>query len=412
MKKRKSFIATIAIICVLAQLAACSNTSKKPSGEEKLELVVAADGRSAILSEMVYDFNQKSEDYRIRLEYYNLTADKTTEHLRTEIIAGHAPDIYVFSQKIFSDVTMPIYEDLLPYLEADPDYGREDFVPGLYDAMTQGGSLYYLPSEFFINTYTARASVIGNRTGLTMEEAVQLTAELGPDITVFPAWMDRMIVLTYVVNFSAAKFMDRSAGTCDFLNPEFLKLLEICKAHPEPDPEAFSDSRDKSLLNNSLIQILEAFAVRMHRLYGSDYRFAGFPTQSRQGSSFGISQRMSISSTSKHKEAAWAFIRMVLDVKNQANTEYLPVIQSELDKRIALAREENETMPEAKLEDYDIEQFNRLLNSIDLIEDGADTTLYLIIAEEAGAYFSGDRTLEEAAEIIQSRVSIYVSETK
>ena len=33
-----------------------------------------------------------------------------------------------------------------------------------------------------------------------------------------------------------------------------------------------------------------------------------------------------------------------------------------------------------------------------------------IISEEAGAYYSGEKTLDEVTRIIQSRVSLYLSE--
>ncbi len=42
----------------------------------------------------------------------------------------------------------------------------------------------------------------------------------------------------------------------------------------------------------------------------------------------------------------------------------------------------------------------------------ADDKVTEIIEEEAGAYYEGQKTAEEVADIIQSRVSIYLSESK
>ena len=40
----------------------------------------------------------------------------------------------------------------------------------------------------------------------------------------------------------------------------------------------------------------------------------------------------------------------------------------------------------------------------------ADSNLSDIVAEEAGAYFAGDRTIERTVELIQNRVYLYVNE--
>ena len=41
-----------------------------------------------------------------------------------------------------------------------------------------------------------------------------------------------------------------------------------------------------------------------------------------------------------------------------------------------------------------------------------DTNIYNIVCEEAGAYFSGDKTLEETVSLIQNRAETYVKENK
>ena len=41
-----------------------------------------------------------------------------------------------------------------------------------------------------------------------------------------------------------------------------------------------------------------------------------------------------------------------------------------------------------------------------------DTDLMKIITEEAAAYFAGQKSLDETADIIQNRASIYISENR
>ena len=42
----------------------------------------------------------------------------------------------------------------------------------------------------------------------------------------------------------------------------------------------------------------------------------------------------------------------------------------------------------------------------------SDTEILDLIREDVSAYFAGAKTLEETVDIVQSRVSIYVSETR
>ena len=60
-------------------------------------------------------------------------------------------------------------------------------------------------------------------------------------------------------------------------------------------------------------------------------------------------------------------------------------------------------------EEYD--QMMALYNAIDRIY-AWDDEINEIAVSAAGAYFAGDKTLDEAAELIQNRASLYVSEQK
>lgn len=58
-----------------------------------------------------------------------------------------------------------------------------------------------------------------------------------------------------------------------------------------------------------------------------------------------------------------------------------------------------------------MERFWDLYNAIDHVEN-SDTAIMNVIAEQADAYFAGDKSLEETADLIQRRVSLYVNENR
>ena len=57
-----------------------------------------------------------------------------------------------------------------------------------------------------------------------------------------------------------------------------------------------------------------------------------------------------------------------------------------------------------------MENFWKLYNAIDHVYTDSTWDLYQIIREPAEAYFAGDKSLDEAAALIQSRAAIYVGE--
>ena len=61
------------------------------------------------------------------------------------------------------------------------------------------------------------------------------------------------------------------------------------------------------------------------------------------------------------------------------------------------------------LNQEDVDTVKKFVESLSLVYS-PNEELYNIVTEEADAYFNGQKTAQEVAEIIQSRVSIYVNE--
>ena len=60
-------------------------------------------------------------------------------------------------------------------------------------------------------------------------------------------------------------------------------------------------------------------------------------------------------------------------------------------------------------EEYD--QIMELYNTIDTVSE-YDTNVYDIVNEMAGSYFSGDKSLDETASLIQGKVQLYINENR
>ena len=142
--------------------------------------------------------------------------------------------------------------------------------------------------------------------------------------------------------------------------------------------------------------------------------FVGLPLSEGVGGIFLNNLRFAISSQSDKKEAAWEFVRSILNSENQQAAQYFPVVQKELDVQINTALTEQFITKGGmivKLNKTDEVMLRHLIEQTKTLACD-DDVVWDIIHEEASMYFVGDRTVEETARVIQSRLNIYVSEQK
>ncbi|NLH02375.1 MAG: hypothetical protein GX488_10945 [Clostridiales bacterium] len=85
---------------------------------------------------------------------------------------------------------------------------------------------------------------------------------------------------------------------------------------------------------------------------------------------------------------------------------YAPYLQAQINE--ALQEESDDGV---KLTQEDVDRFETLLSKVKTVAV-YDETILGIIESEALPFFAGQKTAEETAKIIQSKVSLYVSEQK
>ncbi|MDE7245100.1 MAG: hypothetical protein K2O18_14165 [Oscillospiraceae bacterium] len=174
--------------------------------------------------------------------------------------------------------------------------------------------------------------------------------------------------------------------------------------------------------------------------------YVGFPREDGGvGSCFAPNRGMAISSTCKDKEGAWSFVRQLL-LPAAENDEYswrrwgFPSNKADFDKNAEEAMEvEYMTDSEGKKvldadgnpiqeskggwtwdtldidlvattqEEYD--QVMELYNAIDSVYS-YDESIFEIVTDQTGAYFSGDKPLEETVTQVNDRVKLYINENR
>ena len=380
-------------------------------------------GLDSLVREAIREWNVQNPGYPIEVVDYSVygTQDSSLSaaKLLADMVAGDIPDIYDFS--LSSIDTIPssaqfarrgLLEDLYPYIDNDPELSREDFIPGVMSAMEIDGGLYELVPSFSLVTTFASSRVLGDGAPLSYSGLNFMAANSERFDSVFDKRHDRMWLLGNILDASGSKLVDWTKGECYFDSDYFRSLLETMKAIPEEGEEMPSPTLYKSVsMSTGLLYYVITndlwMASTAPLAYGEDYCFPGLP---ELGSAIYPNCCYGISAYSQNKELCWQFLRQFL-TREYGSRFYLSP------RKDALARRVEETWtgfgPETQ-------QYNpQGLEAMEKLRDIAmncstvmrhDPEIWQIVYSQSLAYFAGDKSLEETAYQIQSRVSLYMAE--
>lgn len=395
-----------------------------PEGLELSVLRLAAGGTGSGIAELVKGFNasNSAKGIVIELEYY--TGGSGMTRLASEVGAGSAPDLYDLA-------TLP--RELLArrgYLADLGDIVRDaGFAEGVINACTSadGGVYEFTPCFELIYCAISREYVPDGE--WTPEDMLRLYEETG--LPVFDPNMSREMFLEYYLAFNGGGYID---GGTRFDSAQFAALLEYASALPERfEPDMSVDmaricaGRQLCALEYGGRDLPASLCVEDAAMPEGCARL-GFP--SSDGGTIAISSdyRIGVSATTAQREAAEAFLSYALENLPYGSppSSVESELRSALEERLSIwdGREEmtsnlvltDENGAERVLElkgrtpgAAEVEAALALINSASAVYD-CDETLLDIVTDEAGAYFAGDKSAEDACAIIQNRVDTYIAE--
>lgn len=423
--------------------------------QTKTELTLACFSLDYNLRSQIVKFNRSNPDYRIVVtEYmdYSQDTDYTAglTKLTTQILSGNVPDL------IASNLLLPVkqyaakglLEDLWTYIDADPEYSRDSFMQQPLNAVQTDGKLYQLPLDFSVSTAIGLGKVVGAYDTWTLADLKDALAKLPEGATVFDRYVTQDQVLQYCVMMNADAFMNWQDKSCNFESDTFKSLLEFTALFPaeydySSDDNYESDfSRMKTGKQLLYMQDLSDFDNIYYTFaaLNDDVCFVGFPREDgSSGSTFDANVSLCITTTCKDKSGAWTFIRSTLSDEYQNSLWNFPIVKSVFEQKVAEAMEQEYELDENgdqvldengdpipvshggmawgdedMIELYAVtqEQYDAILSLIDSTVTFAayDTNILNIISEEAAGYLAGDKSVDEVARLIQSRVNLYMQE--
>lgn len=421
--------------------------SKQSATKKKITLKLACAYLNEYIRQEIMEFQKENEDYKIEVWDYSMY-ENAEERLQLDMAAGRIPDIISLNHfSIQNLIQKGILTDLYPLIEEDKEMEKETFIPEVLETLEQNGKLYSLITDFYIHCLSGSKEKLGDREGISVEEIMDIYKNLSENEKLFYSDTQQY---AFDILCHISDFVDPDSNKIDFNCQDFIDLLKFSKQFPEKEKEL----KPGTMMIQTPLICYQSFGslrslMEQHCFYENQGGavFLSYPSKDKKQelSIIGVENELGITEYCQNKTKAWEFVRRFFTYKYQMNYTYdgkdgstqgFPVRQDVFDKQLeyAMAKEDyidedgtnvmslenvpsrqgnNENIILHAFTKEEISQVKKLFKRCHGLTF-TDTTndISKLIKEELPAFFAGDRTAKETAEIIQKRVELYINERK
>lgn len=410
---------------------------------EKQVITLGANYVDYSVTSKIVEFNKNNNEYRIKVVDYSQYATESdymagSSKFYTDLISGNACDIIMpEASNVQNLIDKGVFEDLTTLMDNSSTLKKEDFIPNSLEVYSKDGKIYCVFPNFGLDGYMMPSKYY--KEGMNLDDVIAWEKKTGSK-----AFFEetKTGVLNNAISMSMNMFMDPETGKCNFASPMFVSLLEYANTYPKEynygDDEMWYQNyqnvfkEDKALMERTWISDLRNLNWNEKTRFNQDVVIVGFPLG--EGSDVVVSAMdvIGVSAKSEHKDVAWEFISTLFtDEFYEDNGWSLPTMKKRFDVMLEEATQKaywiNENGEKEYYDDiYYVDNQEIIIDPMSkekaeyyrsVITSAKNSYAYdegimNIIMEEAGAYFDGQKPAKEVADVIQSRVQIYVNEKK
>ncbi len=408
---------------------------------DTVELTLMMDFNHPSIENCVADYNRSHPGVKINVEYLEAAFDDTFAwaKLIQKIKDGDGPDLIWTSRARLEALKNAGAVD--PLDELISDEVKENVFAGVLKFGEIDGQIYTMPYEASLEFLFVDDENFAENSW-TLTEALTAYENLRAkrsDASFVGKTVTHMMMAYLCTNrVEHSEFIDLDTMTCDFKNENFYRLLKFCKDNAESDLKNFTGQTDQEkteeyMKGNSLARVFAGGLMdysEMRKSFGESSHPTGFPSENGAVATIYCYRGMAMSKLSEHKEIAADFITLLTEEDYQVRYNIDDQIRKDvLKKHVKNAWElPPRWTPEGEVPEAGFVIFNGARRPLACREDGSsyldeyielmesgvplsnEYDIQAIIREETAAYFEGSKTEQEVAEIIQSRVQIYLSE--
>lgn len=401
---------------------------------EKEKLLLACFGQTTLINNAVAAFNQENPDYMIEIyDYKAAHGNEALNFFYNDLLAGKGADIVSVDME-----TMDYYrlarsgalENLTEYMAQSETISIDALVPNVKDMLMLDEGIYMLPTNFTIGTMIANNQYVTSREYWGVEAMITLLQEK-PEL--MPTGIG--VSKTYMLRMGMrSKLMHEEYSTEMSNTDAVISYLKLANHFPTEDVYNVDNEVYRAgevLFQSVTVSSMEDYLGDMF-VWGEYGSCLGYPDVKGNGAVVWPINAWAISSKSKYKDIAWKYIESFFS-KEWADSITpnwdFSVLSDKLeeqiyaDSRVAAVDEDGRDVPITKrtiggerfyiygATEEEMAELKALIAGATVMHR-VDTDIVNIIEEEAGAYFSGDKPVEEVAEIIANRLGVYQEEMR
>ncbi len=391
-------------------------------------------------------FNGAQTEYQVICENYGESEGHATEMggLDAAILRGEVADLLLFRSmdEVAKYADKGLLADLYP-LMGDDSFVADDLFGSVREASEIGGKLYGLPRTFEVSVFSAKTANLPDYDVWDVETFLTTARNLPEGMTFSED--DSQEFMTAMLLFMLSEWVDTEANTCRFDDGSFAALLDYIASLPEPSQWKSSSEEnpfaaDKILLYGYAVNNYASYAMMKSVFGGWDSgTVVGLPSSEGGACAIHSEQYYAVAAESGNKEGAMAFLQFLLSEESLiARTERvrgmksLPALKSTMKAwedvdgaypyRIYTDRvgkysgggeltvQDNTGRPYVEVRAADFaEEFCEFLDTVPAYRT-VPAEIQEIVMEEVTAFLGMGKTAEVTADIVQSRVGIWLSE--
>lgn len=445
----KRFIAILSAAAVLSGTVSCgskteSSESRKVTEDGRPVLTIAMPETSYEFISPLAEFERLHPEIEVNIvDYSRLSGSDPVTLLKQNIAEGKIPDMIIADPGLISELEKKdMFADMYGLMDQYGGLSREDFLPNILSGFEVDGQLPAVSAGFKVTTAAAKTSLVGDAQNWTLERFEEIYSGLSDHMTL---WLEQggnpRIAYHYITKKAADDCIDLENGSCNFTGGTFAKALSLsmdiqrqndmfllAEGSTEGEISDYQQQVQNAFINDStLVNVIHIDSVNentgnsIFRTFGGeDITFVGFPSDSGCGAYTECTGLMAIPEKSSMKETAWEFVKYAvtdrtLRQKQSGNSipVYRPYFEECFDPEGTFTEhnisESKSFDGEKTIPEKAVRQLYNYLTGLEFAPYH-DKTASDIIHEESAAVLAGERSPEECAELIQSRVSIYLSE--
>ncbi len=412
---------------------------------DKVALSLACTYADSDLSKAVVRFNKANSKYRVVLQEYPYD-DEGKNTLNMEVAAGNIPDMLCISgdMPVESYAAKGMFVDLGSFFSEDEELASRDYLDNVLDASRIDGKMYFICPAFNVMGLIGKKKDFGNTVGVTTGQIEKMIKERGLNYETALGPITREGMLSWVLFCAMDEYVDWDRGTCSFGSESFINLLKFCKKFPKKINYENIDwaqlegaMRDgKQLIRDGYMYCFDSYMQERYGYVGEEITYMGYPGDGGNGPVIMNELAIAITRSSDHPEGCWEFLReFYLDEYQQNIDSAFPISVDALEiladramnpKTFTYTDEKGKEVSETETSSVmmngktvklpvtsqkDIDHVMGILRSLKM-KTSVDSKITEIINEESSAFFAGQKSAEETADIIQSRIKVYINETK